>query len=154
MHSPSSSSLNPRQLLIDQLSAITTMQRGTLAEEFREHPSPDGKGTVRLGPYFKHQCWEDGRNLSRRIPADQLPALREDLANGRHFDQIAEQLARLNIEHTRALRTAEASVTSPDSEKSAAKKNSRRSVSPSSTRKPKPSSRKPAPVSAKRGRKG
>jgi hypothetical protein len=154
MNSPSSSSPHCRQHLLDQLAAITTMQRGTLAEEFREHPSPDGKDTVRLGPYFKHQCWEDGRNLSRRIPAHQVPALREDLANGARFNQITEQLARLNIEHTRALRAAEESATSTDAEESAAKKNSRRSASPSATRRPRASSRKPAPGSANKGRKG
>jgi hypothetical protein len=45
------------------------MQSGSLAEEWRERPGPPGEPPVRLGPYFKHQAWHDGRNVSRRVPA-------------------------------------------------------------------------------------
>ena len=58
-----------RNELLAQLAAITSMERGALSEEYREVPAADGRGTLRLGPYFKHQCWEEGRNRSARVPA-------------------------------------------------------------------------------------
>ena len=75
MKSPYQSTEQIRQSLVEQIAAITTMQPGTLAEEYREHPDADGKGVVRRGPYFKYQCWHDGRNLSRRVPVTQAAHL-------------------------------------------------------------------------------
>jgi len=89
------------------------MQPGTLAEEWRERPEPQGGGTVRLGPYFKHQVWKDGRNASRRVPTNEAALLREDIDNAKRFVQLTGDLARLNIEHTLALRSAQAAT--PDS---------------------------------------
>jgi len=137
---PSSQSVEQaRQNLVDQIAAITTMQPGTLAEEYREHADPHGKGTVRRGPYFKHQVWKDGRNLSRRVPADEALGLREDIENARRFHELAAQLARLNIEHTLALRAAQ----SPDGATPDAKKNSTRKPAGKGSPKRKPSSPKP-----------
>jgi alpha-ketoglutarate-dependent taurine dioxygenase len=110
MEPPTRSTEQIRQSLVEQIAAITTMQPGTLAEEYREHPSPDGKSVVRRGPYFKHQCWHDGRNLSRRVPVIQAAQLRQDIDNAKLFGQLTAQLGQLNIQHTLALRTAEAST--------------------------------------------
>jgi hypothetical protein len=129
-----------RQSLVEQIAAITTMQPGTLAEEYREHPDTDGKGVVRRGPYFKHQCWQDGRNLSRRVPASQAAQLRQDIENAKLFGHLTAQLAQLNIQHTLALRAAEASNLA---EVRDAKKNSTRKPASKGSAKPKPSSRKP-----------
>ncbi len=82
------------------------MLPGTLAEEWCQRPSKDGEATERVGPYFKHQVWKDGRNLSRRVPADQAAQLREDIDNAKRFEQLTTQLANLNFEHTLALRAA------------------------------------------------
>jgi len=129
-----------RSNLLDQIAAITTMQPGTLAEEYRDGPAPDGKGTVRRGPYFKHQVWKHGRNVSRRVPAGEAAQLREDIDNAKRYEQLTRQLAELNIEHTLTLRAAgSCSVAGqPDAKKNSTKKR----VSKGST-KPKPSSRKP-----------
>lgn len=108
--------------LLSELASISTMQRGTLAEEYRQGRSADGKGTVRLGPYFKHQCWQDGRNQSRRVPAHEAPLLREDIANGLRFDAITEQLAAATIAHTCELRSTQRQALSE--EKKESKKNS------------------------------
>lgn len=107
MNSPTSPDNALRQALLDQIASITTMRPGTLAEEYREHPSPDGRGTVRLGPYFKHQVWQDGHNVSRRVPATEAAALKLDTEEAKRFDQLTKQLAQLNIQHTIALRAAE-----------------------------------------------
>ncbi len=108
MNTPHQSNDSKRQSLINQIAAITTMRPGSLAEEYRERTKPDGS-TVRLGPYFKHQYWLNGRNVSRRVPADQAGQLREDIENGKRFARLAAELAELNIERTLALRAEQAS---------------------------------------------
>lgn len=127
-----------RLSLLDQIAAITTMQPGTLAEEWRERPNPEGSGVVRLGPYFKHQVWKDGRNLSRRVPVDQAVLLRDDIDNAKRFERLTGELARLNIEHTLALRA----TPSRDPDSAGSKKNSTRKPSSRDTPKRKPSSSK------------
>lgn len=127
-----------RRSLLDQIAAITTMQPGTLAEEWRQRPDPGGKGAARLGPYYKHQVWKDGRNLSRRVPADAAALLREDIDNAKRFERLTAELASLNVEHTLALRAAQ----SRDPDSGGRKKNSTRKRSTRDTPKRKPSSRK------------
>ena len=117
------------------------MQPGTLAEEWRERPNPEGIGVLRLGPYYKHQVWKDGRNVSRRVPADEAVLLREDIDNAKRFEELTEELASLNINHTLALRA----TPSPDADSGESKKNSTRKRSTSDTPKPKRSSRKREP---------
>jgi hypothetical protein len=146
---PNSAPATDRTDLLTQLASITTMQRGTLGEEHRERPSPEGKGMVRKGPYFKHQCWEGGRNQSRRVPASEVPVLREDLANAQRFDALTEQLAVLNITATRALRTAQQDDAKHD-ELAAGKKNSKPNALPKGMAKPKASSPKRARASPKK----
>ena len=130
-----------RQSLVDQIAAISTMQPGTLADEWRERPNPEGIGVLRLGPYYKHQVWKDGRNVSRRVPADEAVLLREDIDNAKRFEELTEELASLNINHTLALRA----TPSPDADSGESKKNSTRKRSTSDTPKPKRSSRKREP---------
>jgi hypothetical protein len=126
--------------LLDQIAAIATMQPGTLAEEYREHPDPGGQGVVRRGPYFKYQLWRDGHNLSRRVPAEEAATLKLDIDNARRFHQLTAQLAQLNIEHTLALRGAETAAAQATAEK----KTSKPSASPKNTAKRSTSSPRPA----------
>ncbi len=138
MTNPPKSVEAARRSLLDQIAAISTMQPGTLAEEWRERPDPEGGGVLRLGPYYKHQVWKDGRNVSRRVPADEAVLLREDIDNATLFEQLTDELARLNIEHTFALRSA----LTLDAESGGSKKNSTPKHSKSDTPKRKASSRK------------
>lgn len=138
MTNPPKSVEAARRSLLDQIAAISTMQPGTLAEEWRERPDPEGGGVLRLGPYYKHQVWKDGRNVSRRVPADEAVLLREDIDNATLFEQLTDELARLNIEHTFALRSA----LTLDAESGGSKKNSTPKRSKSDTPKRKASSRK------------
>lgn len=108
MNTPTQPDSLLRQALLDQIASITTMRPGTLAEEYREHPSPDGRGTVRLGPYYKYQVWQDGRNVSKRVPVAEAATLKLDTQEAKLFHQLTEQLAQLNIQHTIALRATEA----------------------------------------------
>jgi hypothetical protein len=143
MNQPSTRSTDPRQPLLDQLAELSTMERGTLAEEYRERPASEGGGTVRLGPYFKHQCWENGRNVSRRVPAAEVDHLREDLQNAQRFEQIISELASMAIDEGRTRRAAlrESAGSQPTKEQES-KKNSSKRRSTNATAKPKPSSRK------------
>lgn len=130
-----------RKALLEEIAGITTMQSGTLAEEWRERPAPDGEGTVRTGPYYKHQVWRDGRNVSRRVPVAEAAQLREDIDNAKRFEQLTGELARINIEHTEELRASEGhSNQSAESKKNSMRRRVR-SVSP----KRKPSSKKSTP---------
>jgi hypothetical protein len=140
---------NPdRQATLAELASLTTIERGTLTEEYREQPSPDGHGTIRRGPYFKHQCWENGGNRSVRVPPEQVAQLRQDIENGRRFDVLTEQLASLAIEQGRAQRAGHGAAATLEG---AAKKNSRRNASRKDTAKPKPSSRRSAKRSRRTG---
>jgi hypothetical protein len=138
----------PRETILTQLAELDTIERGTLIGECCQVPSPDGNGTVLRGPYYKHQCWEDGKNRSVRVPAAQVARLRQDIENGKRFDQLTAQLAQLAVEKGRteraALSATPAAATADDS-----KKNSTKNASPNVTAKPKPSS----PQSAKPSRK-
>jgi hypothetical protein len=58
------------------------------------------------GPYYNHQCYENGRNVSRYVPADQVAALREDLQSFRRFEQLVGEYTQLMVERTRAEREA------------------------------------------------
>jgi hypothetical protein len=80
------------QKLLQQLAGITRMERGTLCR-MREGPR---------GPYFNHQTWENGRNVVRYVPREQVPALQEAIANYRRFQRLTQAYADAIIRQTRA----------------------------------------------------
>src|SRR5260221_383127 len=123
-----------RPAILEQMAQLQSMERGTLSEEYRERPDGVG-GTVRLGPYFKHQVWEAGANQSRRVPAEEVPALRQDLANHQHFAELAQDYVELTVQETRARRARAKAGADPE-----AKKNSRNKARTKTSAKPKPSS--------------
>lgn len=110
MKNKTSSYQSIRKVLLEQIAEITTMQPGTMAEEWRERPDPSGEGIVRHGPYYKYQVWQDGRNISRRVPVSEAAQLREDIENAQRYKQLTDELAQLNIEYTLALRASEAEI--------------------------------------------
>ncbi len=128
-----------REQIIERIASITTMQPGTLTEEYRQGAiGKDGKPT-QLGPYYKLQVWRDGANRTSRVPASQACLLREDIDNNHTFEQLCKQLAELNIDHTRTLRSTQ----TPNAENGECKKNSTRKQAKKNSPKPKPSSQKP-----------
>lgn len=129
------------QPLLDQIAAISTMERGKLTEEFRTKAAADGTETILLGPYFKLQAWERGRNFSRRVPAAEVPALREDLANFERFNELTGALAEEIITRTRSKRRT--GTTSHDTPSTTAKKNSTKKPAKKGITRPKRSSKKP-----------
>jgi hypothetical protein len=130
-----------REAILAELATIFTIERGSLTEEYREVPSPEGGGTIKKGPYFKHQCWENKRNRSKRIPDDEVALLREDLENGQLFQQLIEQLAELNVAEARERRKAHGKKME-DAAQLDAKKNSTNKPLRKDTAKPNRSSKK------------
>lgn len=121
-----------RQAALAELASLTSIEFGTLAEV---RPGCSG---------FKHQCWEDGRNRCTYIPAGQVAALRQDLENGKRFQQITAALATAAIQESRDRRAAAADT--------AEKKTSGPNASRKNTGKPKASSPKPARSSSTKKR--
>ena len=80
------------QSVLHDIAQIQHMERGTLSV-IRQGPQ---------GPYYNHQCYEEGRNVSRYVPSEQVGEIREAI-QGYHCFQ---QLAQLVVEKTRAEREA------------------------------------------------
>lgn len=91
--------LSQRVQILEKMAALDTMEEGTLKAEYRT--SNVGGQPHRVGPYFKHQVWQDGRNVSQRIAADQAPAMEAAIAHRQQFEQLAAQFTQLTIAHTR-----------------------------------------------------
>jgi hypothetical protein len=82
--------MNPSQKtqLLDQIAAIPAMERGKLSL----HSS---------GRHQKLQCWQGGKNHTRHVAADELPAVESALAGYAQYRQLTEEYADLVIEETR-----------------------------------------------------
>ena len=81
-----------REQLLQQMNRLTRMERGKLCRQSR------GPGTT---PFFKLQCWQRGKNHTRYVPADEVPARQAALANHQRFQELAEQFVTLTVAHTR-----------------------------------------------------
>lgn len=141
MDSTNSTTTPEIQAILGEMATLTSMERGTLSQEYRSGCSTDGGDPVQLGPYYKHQVWEGGRNVSRRVPPEHVPAMKDDLANYERFTKLAAAFTEQTIALTRKRR---ASIDSPE-DSAAAKKNSAKKRAANAIRKPNPSSRKPKP---------
>lgn len=89
-----------KQQILVEMAQIDTMEKGRLTEEYRD-TYKDGK-RVRLGPYYKYQRWENGQNVSRRVPASQAGELRQAVENYHRFKALADEYAELAVKTTRA----------------------------------------------------
>lgn len=74
--------------LLQQIAAISAMERGKLSA----HSS---------GRHLKLQCWQEGKNHTRHVSADELPAIQSALAGYVQYRQLTEQYADLVIGETR-----------------------------------------------------
>jgi hypothetical protein len=92
----------PESLLRD-LAQIQRLERGSVSV-LRQGPN---------GPYYNHQCYEEGRNVSRYVPAEQVEELKAALADHQRFQQLVQQYVQLLVERTRAERQAGSKKKSP-----------------------------------------
>src|SRR5262245_8541046 len=54
------------------------------------------------GPYFKLQIWQDGKNHTRHVRPEELPALRQALEGYARYRALSEQYAQLIVAQTRS----------------------------------------------------
>lgn len=87
--------LTPAQILT-QMAQIQAMEFGTLSEYQRAGRSPDS------GRYFRLQIWQDGKNQTRHVRPEELPALREALEGYARFQALADQYAEQIVTRTRS----------------------------------------------------
>jgi hypothetical protein len=81
--------------LLQQIAAIPAMERGKLSQYiFKER-------SAAAGPYHKLQQWQEGKNHTRYVSTDELPAVQAALAGYAQYQQLTEQYADLVIEETR-----------------------------------------------------
>jgi hypothetical protein len=84
------------QSILNDLGQIQRLDRGTLSV-IRQGPQ---------GPYYNHQCYENGRNVSRYVPGEQVAELQRAIEAYHRFQQLVEQYVQLMVEKTRAERAA------------------------------------------------
>jgi hypothetical protein len=84
-----------KQHLLEQIAAIPAMERGKLSA----YSFKDRSGA--RGPYHKLQQWHEGKNHTRYVPAEELPAVEAALAGYAQFRQLTEQYAQQVIAETR-----------------------------------------------------
>jgi hypothetical protein len=82
----------PPQSLLQQAAQIPRLERGKLCI-IGEGPN---------GPYYNHQCREDGKNVSRYVPGDHVGAVQEAIDGYKHFEQLIEQHVDQMVQKTRA----------------------------------------------------
>lgn len=81
--------------LLAQIAQIQLMERGKLCPyRFKERAAP-------ATPYYKLQCWEKGKNVTRYIRSEQIPMIEEALAGHAKFQALVGRYAQLVIEQTR-----------------------------------------------------
>jgi len=84
-----------KQQILRQITAIPAMERGKLsAYSFKERSGHNG-------PYHKLQSWQDGKNHTRYVPVDELPAVQTALAGYAQYQELTRQYADLVIAETR-----------------------------------------------------
>ena len=92
-----------RTRILQQMAELQSMEYGSLKEEYRTNSSG---GTA--GPYYQLQAWHEGANLSRRVPTEEAPALKEAITNRQKFEALAEEFIEMTVEMTRKQTSAEA----------------------------------------------
>lgn len=88
-------SITPESLL-QQMAQVQPLERGTLCL-LRQGPN---------GPYYNHQTWDHGKNVSRYVPQAQVPALQQAIAGYAQFQSLLEQYLQLVEQQSRAARVA------------------------------------------------
>ena len=78
--------------ILQALAQIQRLDRGSVSI-LRQGPN---------GPYYNHQCYENGRNVSRYVPADQVAELQAALADYQRFQQLVQQYVELLVQQVMA----------------------------------------------------
>jgi hypothetical protein len=90
-----------RQEILEEMGTINQMEHGRLSEEYRQR-EVDGR-IHRTGPYYKHQVWRDGKNVTTRVKVDQVPSLREGIEGMDRFKQLSSDFVATTVAMTHSL---------------------------------------------------
>jgi len=82
---------NP-QALLQQAAQLAHLERGKLSI-IREGPNR---------PFYNHQCRQEGKNMTRYVPRDQVPALQKAIDGYAQFRKLIEQYVDAVVQATRA----------------------------------------------------
>jgi hypothetical protein len=115
--------VHKRQQILQQMELIRRMEHGSLQAEKRPSVRHPDQGR---GPYYKHQVWENGQNLTRRVPAEQADALAEAIESRKEFERLAEAFVDATVLLTRA-------QSAPDAKKNATNSRTRSRAKPPTT---------------------
>ena len=74
--------------LLEQMGRIERMERGKVCR-------------LTGRPHYNHQTWQDGHNVVRYVPAEQVAALQAAIDGYRHFMELAQRYAEKIIRRTR-----------------------------------------------------
>ncbi len=102
-----------RRQILKEMANLNCMEKGSLTEEYRDSHKEGKK--VRLGPYYKHQRWEDGRNMSRRVPVTEVEKTRDAVDGYHQFEKLSKEYADITIEMTRQTTKSDDSKKKPRS---------------------------------------
>lgn len=91
---------SPAQIL-SQMAQIQSMERGKLSSYRRSGRSKE------CDTYFRLQTWIDGKNQTRHVRPEELPALQTALEGYARFCELSEQYVQLIVERTRGQREAD-----------------------------------------------
>lgn len=78
--------------ILQQIANIPSMERGKLSV-MKESSS---------GPFYKIQAKENGKNVTRYVPREQVPAVQEAIKGYQEFQKLTDQYAHEVIAQTRA----------------------------------------------------
>ena len=81
----------PPQSLLQKAAQIPHLERGKLSI-IRQGPN---------GPYYNHQERKNGKNVSRYIPQDQVPAIQNAMEGYAQFQALVEQYVDQVVDSTR-----------------------------------------------------
>jgi hypothetical protein len=93
--------MNPeqrRQEILREINTITRMERGKLCVQSQGPNKP---------PFYKLQCWREGKNQTRYVPAAEAASVQAALAGHERFQQLAEEFVELTVQQTRTADLAE-----------------------------------------------
>ena len=84
-----------KQQILQRIGAIPAMEKGRLSTySFKNRSGVPG-------PYFKLQQWDQGKNHTRYVRAQEVPALESALAGYSQFEQLTKEYADMVIAETR-----------------------------------------------------
>lgn len=82
--------------ILNDIAQIQQLERGTVSI-IRQGPQ---------GPYHNHQCYENGRNVSRYVPPEQVAEVKAAIDGYHQVREMMAQYVQLMVDKTRAERAA------------------------------------------------